>query len=358
MKKHAPEIIITGGACAGKSTAIEHVRAQLQKKGYHPLIVREVATDFIEMGIPLGKLGYPANRFQREIILEYVARRERAQNFAKLLSPHRPVIIYDRGVMDGQAFMSSPELFNAYLEDLGISRYEASWSYDCVIHMESVAKIGKRPYENLSGNNPSRWSTYEDALEEDDKLLQAYVDHHHLRVVPAYSYTDLDWRLNEVMRHVEHALQPNEIERKYLVRCGYHARKAITEGTSARIHIDQNYRDGRRWTRADINGSSSYLYTIKKGDGVCRHEVDEWLTAEQYQTAINTFGPFNTLSKIRTRFIWHSRLYELDYFPGKRLHILEVELTDPKEHVRIPDFLYVEKEVTDDPAYRSANLAK
>lgn len=53
MQKSATEIVLTGGPCAGKTTALSYISEKLMDKGFRVFIVPEVATMLINGGIPV-----------------------------------------------------------------------------------------------------------------------------------------------------------------------------------------------------------------------------------------------------------------------------------------------------------------
>jgi CYTH domain-containing protein len=63
--------------------------------------------------------------------------------------------------------------------------------------------------------------------------------------------------------------------------------------------------------------------------------------------------------KERVYFVWRHHVFELDVFEGthKGLVLLEVELCTTEEHVELPSFIPITKEVTGDVRYSNAALA-
>ena len=51
VEKHITKIVITGGPCAGKSTALTWIQAEYTKKGYSVIFVPESATELILAGL-------------------------------------------------------------------------------------------------------------------------------------------------------------------------------------------------------------------------------------------------------------------------------------------------------------------
>ena len=50
-------ILITGGACAGKTTSLEMIKNYLSAKGYKVIVIDEVPTNLIKTGIAYEKIG-------------------------------------------------------------------------------------------------------------------------------------------------------------------------------------------------------------------------------------------------------------------------------------------------------------
>lgn len=67
-----------------------------------------------------------------------------------------------------------------------------------------------------------------------------------------------------------------------------------------------------------------------------------------------------TIHKLRRCFVWDNRYLELDTFvePPLPHHLLEIEDAAADEGIVFPPFLKVIREVTDDPEWYNANIAK
>ena len=71
MGKIVSKIVLTGGPCAGKTSALTKIEEELTEKGYKVFIVGESATELIKGGIkPFGNNSIDCLDFQR-IILKY-----------------------------------------------------------------------------------------------------------------------------------------------------------------------------------------------------------------------------------------------------------------------------------------------
>ncbi len=105
MGKIVGKIVLTGGPCAGKTSALTKVEEELTEKGYKVFIVSESATELIRGGIkPFGNIPLNLIKFQ-ELILQYQYQKEKIyeEAAASLDENAKCVIIYDRGLLDNKA---------------------------------------------------------------------------------------------------------------------------------------------------------------------------------------------------------------------------------------------------------------
>ena len=102
------KIVITGGPCAGKSTAMSWVQNAFTQKGYRVLFVSESATELITSGIAPWTCGTNVEyqKCQMKLQIEKEKIFERA---AKNMAAERILIVCDRGALDNKAYMSDME---------------------------------------------------------------------------------------------------------------------------------------------------------------------------------------------------------------------------------------------------------
>ena len=104
-----------------------------------------------------------------------------------------------------------------------------------------------------------------------------------------------------------------------------------------------------------------YHYNKKKfiEDGVHKESEHE-ITKLQYENNLKKCHPGKVEVK-KTRFVfkWNDQTFELDVFKGplKGLAILEIELKNIKDDIKLPPFLKVIKEVTKDKRFSNYYLA-
>lgn len=113
-------------------------------------------------------------------------------------SQPKPILLCDRGVMDAKAYvkpaewqilMDQHELNQTSLRDL---------RYDCVLHLVTAAK-GAEAFYTLE-NNPARFENAEMARDADQRTLDAWTGHPHLRVLD--NSTDFAGKVNRVLKAI------------------------------------------------------------------------------------------------------------------------------------------------------------
>ena len=176
-------IVLTGGPCAGKSTALSKLESYLLEKGYAVLMVPESATELIQGGIrPFGDQAIYGLDFQG-IILEYQLAKEKSYDQAAHLleaTGKNVVILYDRGVLDNKAYLNYPD-WRKLLTSKNLKEEELKNRYDAVIHMVTAARSENDIY--TLENNAARTESKEDAILLDQKTLQAWSGHSNLKIV-------------------------------------------------------------------------------------------------------------------------------------------------------------------------------
>lgn len=145
-----------------------------------------------------------------------------------------------------------------------------------------------------------------------------------------------------------------EIERKFLVRGD-----AWREKARGPVEIVQGYlaRGRQAVIRVRIKDGSSATLTIKSRErGASRSEFEYRLPLKEAKVLLELCGQ-SRVQKQRYRLTQGKLIWEIDVFSGTRegLVLAEVELTDPRQTVTLPQ--WVGEEVTDDSRYRNSALA-
>ena len=173
------KIVITGGPCAGKTTALSWIQNVFTEKGYHVLFIPETATELI----PNGIAPWTCKTIKDFQMAAIKLQKEKEKIFEKAAESYieneKVLIVCDRGTMDAKGFMNHNEFYEM-LSDLNLTEVIERDNYDAVFHLVSAAK-GAEEFYTLE-NNTARTETVEEAAAVDDRLIHAWTGHPHLRV--------------------------------------------------------------------------------------------------------------------------------------------------------------------------------
>ena len=357
------KIVITGGPCAGKTTAMSRIHDIFTQKGYSVIFVPETATELITGGVAPWTLETNVD-FQICQVKLQLEKEEIFDRAAHLMrGADKVLIVCDRGVMDNKAYMNDEE-FAHVLDALGLDAVKLRDSYDAVFHLVTVAK-GHEEFYTLD-NNTARTETVEEAVAMDDKLLNSWVGHPHFRVVD--NSTSFDQKMDRLIAEISSFLgeaAPYEIERKFLIE--YPNINALEAEPSCRkVEIIQTYlrssdeREVRVRQRGE-NGNYVYFKTVKKPvSPTTRIEVESRLSRDEYIELLEEADPDRRpIQKTRYCLMYKGQYFEIDIYPfWNDRAIVERELVSEDDRVQMPPCLKVIREVTDDPAYKNSELAK
>lgn len=356
------KVVLTGGPCAGKTTALARVTERFEGMGWKVFRVPEAATLLIQGGMDPSAGGADAVAFQSAILSVQFALEDAM--CAAAARHERALVLCDRGAMDSRAYVL-PGVWQAVLDELRLSEVGLRDArYDAVVHMVTAAAGAE---EHYGWDNPARSETPERARALDRMTHDAWVGHPHLRVV-ANGHGGFEAKLADVVRAIARAAgipEPLEAERKFLASSVDEA--ALAAVRSETVEIEQTYLvDGSRVRRRGKAGAFVYTHTRKSPgprDGQ-RVEVERMVGPREYLALLaERDAGRDSVVKTRTCFTWEGRYFELDRFSAPAhaagLVLLEVE-HDPDEDpssISLPPFVRVERDVTCDPAWSNSAIA-
>ena len=353
------KIAITGGPCAGKTTAMQKIVQEFTEKGYKVFVVSEAATELINGGIrPFGDGALPMYEFQKCIIDTQLAKERLFEKVANSMNQDT-IILCDRGVFDNRAYVSDNE-FKQLLKERNLNEMELSASYDMVIHLVTAAKGAKEHY--TTANNSARTETVEEAIKMDKKTLDAWVGHKRIEIIG--NEGSFDDKIHNVIKTIYELLgKPYPIQRqhKFLIDkidlAGLKGRRLVKLELE-QFFTDYNETENTMVRKTTKDGESSYSKTIKKDTDIPseRTTLSRRITDREYNELLTATND-RPIRKCRYCFTYNNQYYKLDVFEKPEgMVILETELTNENKEVEIPDFLTVKKDITDDYDYRNVNL--
>ena len=195
------KIVITGGPCAGKTTAMSWIQSNFTKMGYTVLFVPETATELITGGVAPWTCGSNAEYQKCQMKLQLEKEKIFAQGAASM-PVEKILIVCDRGALDNKAYMSELD-FACVMESLGCNEVELRDNYDAVFHLVTAAKGAEKFY--TTANNAARTETVEQAAALDDKLIAAWTGHPHLRIID--NATDFEEKLKRLIAEISSFLE-------------------------------------------------------------------------------------------------------------------------------------------------------
>ncbi len=354
MKK----IVLTGGPCAGKTTALVKIMEHFSSIGYKVFIIPELPTLFLQAGMDYltdnKELFYEGEKATLEM---QIALEDKFLQMAK--SVKQPVLIVcDRGTMDISAYMN-PVLWNRIISDAKMNNEMLRSRYDAVLHLVSAADGAEQFYTTATNNK--RTEGIELARILDKKVIQAWSEHPHLRVIN--NHEDFETKLERVLQEISDVLEiPRQAveERKYIIRLKDNIPEAIVSEITQTYLTSEPYSEVRLRRRI-LNGLTVNVHTTKKilsnNEQV---ETERQIDNNLYESLLRQADPYRQpIHKMRETFIWKGQFFELDTFidPNKGLQILETKGILKHEDIIFPPFIEIIEDITGITKYYNYNLA-
>lgn len=354
MKK----IVLTGGPCAGKTTALVKIMEHFSSIGYKVFVIPELPTLFLQAGMDYltdnKDLFYEGEKATLEM---QIALEDKFLQMAK--SVKQPVLIVcDRGTMDISAYMN-PVLWNQIISDANMNNEMLHSRYDAVLHLVSAADGAEQFYTTATNNK--RTEGIELARILDKKVIQAWSEHPHLRVIN--NHEDFETKLERVLQEISDVLEiPRQAveERKYIIRLKDNIPEAIVSEITQTYLTSEPYSEVRLRRRI-LNGLTVNVHTTKKilsnNEQV---ETERQIDNNLYESLLRQADPYRQpIHKMRETFIWKGQFFELDTFidPYKGLQILETKGILKHEDSIFPPFIEIIEDITGITKYYNYNLA-
>ena len=352
-------IVLTGGPCAGKTTALAKITQYFTYRGFAVYTQPEAATLFNQSGVNFLTEDKELFFESEKQLLSFQLHTEECFRKMAEKAGKPAIIVYDRGIMDIAAYMNK-DTWQALLDEMGLNEVDVrDKRYDVVLHLCTAAKGAEKFY--TCENNSSRTENLDQARALDDKIITAWTGHPRLRIVP--NSGSFDDKLNAIIVEISAVLgipEPIEMERKFLV-------DVVGDIPDSReMEIFQTYLTERggvepRIRKRGENGHYVYFLTTKKPlEANQRVEEERQITPTEYLSLLNAANPDKqTIHKLRRCFVWDNRYYELDTFVSPKLPhcLLEIEDVAEDEAISFPPFLNVIEEVTENPEYYNSNIS-
>ena len=322
-------IVLTGGPCAGKTTALVKIIEHFSSLGYKVFIIPEVPTLFSQAG------------------MDYLT-----DNSAFFYEG-------EKATLEMQTAYMKPAMWQDITSALSTDAERLRARYDAVLHLVSAADGAEQFY--TTATNAERTEGLELARELDKKVISAWSEHPRLRVIN--NHENFDTKINRVLQEISNVLEiPQQVieERKYIVRLIGDIPGAI-ESDIKQTYLTSEPRSEVRLRRRTLNGVSVNVRTTKKTLPTNEQvETERQIDNNLYESLMRQADPYRySIHKIRKTFIWRGQFFELDTYlePISNLQILETKGIVDHEDVNFPPFLEVLEDITGKTEYYNYNLA-
>lgn len=276
------------------------------------------------------------------------------------------VIVYDRGIMDGRAYVPNMNDFDKILRKNNFSVSACRDYYDGVFHLVTAAKGALEFY--TTENNSARTETPEEAIAKDNNCIIAWTGHPHFRIIGNESKSFKE-KISKLLKEIYMLLGipvPIETERKYLIKFP-DLKEIKAKYNATKVQIIQTYLKSndpqieRRIRQRGNDGEYTYYYTEKNNiNNISREEIERKISESEYvEYLMSADTNLKQIRKDRFCFVYEGQYFELDIYPfWNDKAIVEIELTEEGQKVTLPPELVVIKEVTEDLSYKNRALAQ
>lgn len=366
-------ICLTGGPCAGKTTALATLSTVLRQLGFRVLLVPEAATLLMKGGamIETRKLTFAdAVRFQINVMKMQMSLEDIFIEIA-LEQEHPTIILCDRGVMDGSAY-TSDNIWQAILDETGWSTIQLrDRRYEAVIHLVTAADGAGEFYTTT--NNEARYESKEDAQELDKKLINAWVGHPHFSIIDNSSTQGFQKKIDRCLDTVLNFIglpTPANFYKKFLLitRAGEYEITLPKNVKKEFFQLEETFLIATAdqvenfIRKSGKNDSFNYNHEIRFYQNNERIVKKRQISAREYiELFENQRDPSEKqLKKIRQCFIYEQQYFMVETFLNVdgSPSLLRIETTKAGTEIKIPPFLKVLRDVTEDHEYASSVMAK
>lgn len=346
------KIALTGGPCAGKTTALVRIIEHFTSLGYQVFTLPEIPTICIQAGVNYltDDRQYHYQSEKATLLMQMHIEDQFMEIAAKCGKP--ALVVCDRGTMDISTYLPE-ETWQALMNDIGTNTIQLRDSrYDAVLHLVSAANGAEEFY--TTANNAARSEDARTARMLDIKLISAWNGHPHLRIID--NSRDFENKLKAVIKEISVVMglpALNESQRNYVVEVTDNLPENTTECEITQTYLKSDPDTIVRLRKRGWDGSYVYMQSVKKRVSETEFiETERQISPYQYVTLLQQADPSRkTLRKIRKNFVWEKQYFELDTFLDRDdgISILEIAGVKDPDAINFPPFVKVVRDVTGVP---------
>lgn len=204
-------IVLTGGPCGGKTTALNRIVEKFTKIGYKVFTLPEVPTIFTAAGMDyLTSNKQFFYEGEKATLKTQLGLEDCFHSIASTITERPCLIICDRGTLDISTYLT-PEVWESITSELGVSGDMLLKRYDAVIHLVTAAKGAEEHY--TVANNAQRLEQpneegFRIARMLDDKAIEAWKSHEEHHIVS--NDGDFEYKMQSVLNIIDSLLSCEE----------------------------------------------------------------------------------------------------------------------------------------------------
>ena len=369
--RHVYRIVLTGGPCAGKTTAMARLSGFLQERGFRVYTVPEMATLLFTNGVAFSDLDKGALAMQQAVLKGQTTLED---GFRKVAAATRApaVVLCDRGALDGKAYISD-YLWRIVAHNTpshSINERLLCERYDAVLHLVTAAAGAERFY--TLENNLARTESVEEARKQDIQTQKAWAPHPRFYVVDNAGNGGFEGKLERVVeacaavvglpvlpKHTRKFLLKSDPLQSVFSQNGVrtstfratktflkHAPQRDTAMSYALPQSPSSY-SNHAYVRKRISeeGSDSYQYSEVIFDGNERHERKRRISRREYELYLRDADPERSpVEQARLHFLYENQSFVVHRYLDRNLAVLHCQAARP-DGVALPPFLDVGAEI-------------
>ena len=356
------KIVITGGPCAGKTTALNWIQNAFIPKGYAVLFVPETATELISGGVAPWTCGSNEDYQKCQMYLQ-LEKEKVFEQAAQSMKDQKVLIVCDRGELDNKVYMDDAT-FDRIVAYLGTNEVELRDNYDAVFHLVTAAKGAEEYY--TTANNQARKESAREAAEMDDRFIAAWTGHPHLKIID--NSTGFGGKMRRLIAEISSFLgepEPYEAEKRFLIEFP-DIEKLGSMPNCQKVDILQYYlkvtpEEERKVRRRGQDGHYIYCETVKRRfTDRKRIAIERRISKDEFDQLISHRN--SCLGKIRKErycLTYNNQCFKIDVYPfWNDKAIADIELQHEDDPIVFPEEIKVIKDVTGDRAYKNSSLAQ
>lgn len=343
------KVVLTGGPCAGKTTALNSIGEYLAQNNIPFTTVPETATELILGNAkPLGE--DTICKFQSLVLKKQLSKEEITEEYLREIRKpiDKGIIIYDRGLIDNKAYLSKKEDFKLLLSKKGLAEIDILDSYDLVLDLLSTASCKPEVY-NLF--NKARMEDVETAIKVDERTSLAWIAHRNLKIIN--SSISLEEETKIIIDYIKEIINGNQTKeiRKFLVDNNTSNYYVYNDNNSETLFITEyflGYNDtlyNHVISKREYDNEASYIYTIYKEEDDKRVIIkDKKITRKEYFKLLSQYKVIDRTEKTEINFIENKQKFKLCIYEDYT--ILELEENKLNDKLILPSNLNIIQEIT------------